>query len=174
MKCSLTIKTFIVFLSERARIALGYEAEYRNDYHICETFDDFMCDNFFDELAFLADGASEEAPTEFDQIVFQPTIFPEDDPLQFTPLPKGEKMKIMSPSNKAHLSALKWSKFSLQIIKDESKDYMKKSMKTTEIQCDLIPEIPMSPGNPAYWACKTIQLAFSWIWFAAYVAIRLA
>ena len=165
----------IIYFSERARIALGYESDYRNDYHICETFDEFMCDPFFDDLEFLADGASSDgAPTEFDQIVFQPTTFPDDDPLQFASLPKGEYMKSMTPSNKAHLTALKWSKFSLQIIKDESKDYMKKSMKTTEIQCDLIPEMPGLGGSPAYYVCKSVQLAFSWIWFAAYVAIRIA
>jgi len=135
-----------------------------------------MCDPFFDDLEFLADGASSsDPPTEFDQIVFQPTTFPPDARLQFDPLPKGEKMKSMTPSNKAYLTALKWSKFSLQIIKDESKDLMKKSMETTEIQCDLVPAIigPVLP-NPAYMTCKSVQLAFSSIWFAAYVAIRLA
>ena len=163
----------IIFFSERARVALGYESDYRNDYHICETFDEFMCDPFFDDLEFLADGASSEgAPTEFDQIEFQPTTFPDDDPLQFASLPKGEYMKSMTPSNKAHLSGLKWSKFSLQIIKDESKDTMKKSMATAEIQCDLIPGI-LGP-NPAYMTCKSVQLAFSYFWFFAYVAIRLA
>jgi len=98
----------IIFLSERARIALGYESDYRNDYHICETFDEFMCDPFFDDLEFLADGAT-GAPTEFDQIVFQPTTFPPDARLQFDPLPKPEYMKSMTPSDKAHLTALKWS-----------------------------------------------------------------
>ena len=162
----------IIYFSERARIALGYDADYRNDYHICETFDEVMCDNFFDELAFLADGASEEAPTEFDQIVFQPTTFPPDARLQFDPLPKGEKMESMSPSNKAHLSALKWSKFSLETIKDNTKDTLK--YLTGHDKCAKLGATIFGNPNPIYVACETYQSVIEILYFIVYWGVKLS
>jgi len=162
----------IIFFSERARIALGYESDYRNDYHICETFDEFMCDPLFDDLEFLADGASSEgAPVEFDQIVFQPTTFPDDDPLQFASLPKGEYMKSMTPSNKAHLTALKWSKFSLYTVKENTKDYLKE----VKIKCDMFKTSIFSPlgimvPSFEYTICMIGRLLF----FLSYWGVKIA
>ena len=151
----------IIHFSERARIALGYEEDYINDHHICETFDEFMCDPIFDDLEFLADGASSsDPPTEFDQIVFVPTSFPEDARLQFASLPKGEKMEDMTPSDKAHLTALKWSKFSLYNWKENTKDYLKE----VKIKCDAIPMEIVIPGPIPF---PTIN----WAWFICYIKL---
>ena len=169
----------IIYFSERARIALGYESDYRNDYHICETFDEFMCDPFFDNLEFLADGASSEgAPTEFDQIVFQPTTFPDDDPLQFASLPKGEYMKSMTPSDKAHLTALKWSKFGLYTVKENTKDYLKKIPEIMKVKCDklggwILPW-PALQINWAFFKCKFIEYFLLTIWWLSYWGVKVA
>ena len=56
---------------ERARVALDYESDYLNDQEICDAFNELLCDEFFDDLQWLEDEAS-EGPTEFDQVKYKP------------------------------------------------------------------------------------------------------
>lgn len=142
-----------------------------------------MCDPFFDDLEFLADGASSGgAPTEFDQIVFQPTTFPPDARLQFDPLPKGEYMKSMSSSPKDWLLGIKWTKFSLETIKNNYKDFFKMKEETTGVQCDMIfdtlyiasPIGTIGVPNPAELNCRVIQTVQKTIHYTIYLASKIA
>lgn len=130
-----------------------------------------MCDPFFDDLEFLADGAT-GAPTEFDQIVFQPTTFPPDARLQFDPLPKPEYMKSMTPSDKAHLTALKWSKFSLYNWKDNTKDTLKKVIDAK--YCDLLGTTIVGNPNPLYAGCKKFQIVREILYYILYWGVKIA
>lgn len=130
-----------------------------------------MCDPFFDDLEFLSDGAT-GAPTEFDQIAFQPTTFPPDARLQFDPLPKPEYMKGMTPSDKAHLTALKWSKFSLETIKDNTKDTLKKL--TWQKYCDVLGTTILGQPNPLYTLCMTKQIVSEILYYIVYWGVKIA
>ena len=56
---------------ERAREALDYDAEYYNDYEVCDTFDALLCDEFFEDLQFL-DNMAGDGPVEFEQVTYKP------------------------------------------------------------------------------------------------------
>ena len=55
----------------QTRVALGYEETHLDDGAVCETFQEYKCDPFFDDLAFLADGAS-DGNKKFVQAVYTP------------------------------------------------------------------------------------------------------
>ena len=131
-----------------------------------------MCDPFFDDLEFLADGASNEGAPEFDQIVFVPTIFPDDDLLQFASLPKEKTMKGMTPSNKAHLSGLKWSKFSLETIKDNTKDTLKYLV--GQDKCSYLGETVFGNPNPIFVACVKYFAVSKLLYFIGYWAVKIS
>ena len=54
---------------EQARVALDYDADYYNDYEVCDTFETLLCDDFFDDLQFLEDLAS-NGPVQFEQVTY--------------------------------------------------------------------------------------------------------
>jgi hypothetical protein len=57
---------------EHTREALNFDSQYLDDQDVCETFNDIMCDEFFDDLAFLAGSEDEDEPVEFVQVVYKP------------------------------------------------------------------------------------------------------
>jgi len=58
---------------ERAREALDYDADYYNDYEVCETFDALLCDEFFEDVQFLQDLAS-NGPVQFEQVKYNEIV----------------------------------------------------------------------------------------------------
>ena len=54
----------------QTRVALGYDENYLDDKAVCETFKEIKCDPFYDDLAFLADGA-DDGPKKFVQVVYE-------------------------------------------------------------------------------------------------------
>lgn len=55
-----------------ARSELGYNEDYANDYEVCKTFNELMCDPFFDDIEFLSgDGSSDDA-VQFEQVDYIP------------------------------------------------------------------------------------------------------
>ncbi|EJK77642.1 hypothetical protein THAOC_00512 [Thalassiosira oceanica] len=55
---------------EQARTALGYAPDYIDDFDVCQTFNDLLCDPFFEDLEFLDNKA--EKPSGFQQLVYTP------------------------------------------------------------------------------------------------------
>ena len=58
---------------EQARVALDYDADYYNDYEVCETFEALLCDEFFEDLQFLEDLAS-NGPVKFEQVTYNEIV----------------------------------------------------------------------------------------------------
>ena len=58
----------------QTRVALGYDENYLDDKAVCETFHEYKCDPFFDDVAYLVDGADDvnEDPKKFVQVVYTP------------------------------------------------------------------------------------------------------
>merc|ERR1719199_585438 len=64
---------------EQARSALGYVPDYIDDFDVCQTFNDLLCDPFFEELDFLSNGNDESnRPSGFQQVVYTPIEYPPD------------------------------------------------------------------------------------------------
>ena len=55
----------------QTRVALGYEETHLDDGAVCETFNEYKCDPFFDDLSYLVDGA-DDGPKRFVQVVYTP------------------------------------------------------------------------------------------------------
>ena len=55
---------------KKARVALNFDGDYLDDYHVCETFNDLMCDEFFYDLSILSEG--EKEPVKFEQVKYKP------------------------------------------------------------------------------------------------------
>ena len=58
---------------EQARVALDYDADYYNDYEVCVTFEALLCDEFFEDLQFLEDLAS-NGPVKFEQVTYNEIV----------------------------------------------------------------------------------------------------
>jgi len=56
---------------ETARVALDYEPDHLDDQEICDTFNELLCDEFFEDLQWLEDEAS-EGPGTFEQVTYKP------------------------------------------------------------------------------------------------------
>ena len=57
---------------ERARTALNFDSQYLDDQEVCEAFNNLMCDEFFDDLAFMAGNNDDDGPVEFVQVKYKP------------------------------------------------------------------------------------------------------
>lgn len=60
---------------DTARVALDYEPDHLDDQEICDTFNELLCDEFFEDLQWLEDEATEEAaedPVKFEQVKYKP------------------------------------------------------------------------------------------------------
>lgn len=59
---------------ETARSALDYESDYLDDHEICDTFNELLCDEFFDDLQYLSEEAAgaSDGPAEFEQVTYIP------------------------------------------------------------------------------------------------------
>lgn len=55
----------------QTRVSLGYDETHLDDGAVCETFHEYKCDPFFDDIAYLADGAN-EGNKQFVQVVYKP------------------------------------------------------------------------------------------------------
>ena len=55
----------------KTRVSLGYVETHLDDGAVCGTFHEYKCDPFFDDIAYLADGA-DEGPKQFVQVVYTP------------------------------------------------------------------------------------------------------
>lgn len=56
---------------ETARVALDYEPDHLDDQEICDTFNELLCDEFFEDLQWLDDEAA-EGPVKFEQVKYKP------------------------------------------------------------------------------------------------------
>lgn len=70
---------------ETTRAALGYDNDHPNDHDVCNTFNELLCDPFFNDLEFLANVGG--GPVKFEQVTYVPIEYPPDAPLFFDRLP---------------------------------------------------------------------------------------
>lgn len=54
---------------DTARVALDYEPDHLDDQEICDTFNELLCDEFFEDLQWLEDEAA-EGPVKFEQVKY--------------------------------------------------------------------------------------------------------
>ncbi|EJK76988.1 hypothetical protein THAOC_01211, partial [Thalassiosira oceanica] len=138
---------------EQARSALGYAPDYIDDFDVCQTFNDLLCDPFYEDLEFLSNGNDEsDRPTGFQQIVYTPIEYPPDKQTELindlTQLPKEPKMaevEILPQDKGDSINYLEEAKLGLFILKTDGFDLVNKfqmeaedAYKFRKAACDLI------------------------------------
>ena len=103
-----------------------------------------MCEEFFDDLEFLVDGASGAGSSmEFQQVVYKPIEYPSDPPLSFKTLPKHgnwEVPELITSERDEYMVALKATQFTLGVIQSNYKDIFKLKEEETSTYCQVIPQ----------------------------------